>query len=131
MANATVAASSDGRLWGSVPMGGVYWVCATLGSGSRAGYPASMASPQIIDNEVRAQQLARAIASDIQLYNKAKIEEGLANDTFFELLSEEITEGRDLFRSRVTPELFRRNFFDRAIVDRVIKPSAHLDTKIW
>ncbi len=90
-----------------------------------------MASPQIIDNEVRAQQLARAIASDIQLYNKAKIEEGLRNDTFFELLSEEITEGRDLFRSRVTPELFRRNFFDRAIVDRVIKPSAHLDTKIW
>jgi len=90
-----------------------------------------MASPQIIDNEVRAQQLARAIASDIQLYNKAKIEEGLQNDTFFELLSEEITEGRDLFRSRVTPELFRRNFFDRAIVDRVIKPSAHLQTKIW
>ena len=85
----------------------------------------------IIDNEQRAQQLARAIASDIQLYNKAKIEEGLRNDTFFEVLSEEITEGRDLFRSRVIPELFRRNFFDRAIVDRVIKPLAHLETKIW
>ena len=85
----------------------------------------------IIDNERRAQQLARAIASDIQLYNKAKIEDGLRNDTFFEVLSEEITEGRDLFRSRVTPELFRRNFFDRAIVDRVIKPLAHLETKIW
>lgn len=90
-----------------------------------------MAGPQIIDNETRAQQLARAIASDIQLYNKAKIEEGLANDTFFEVLSEEITEGRDLFRSRVTPELFRRNFYDRAIVDRVIKPMAGLKTSIW
>ena len=86
---------------------------------------------QIIDNEARAQQLARAIASDIQLYNQAKIEEGLSNDNFFELLSEEITEGRDLFRSRVTPELFRRNFFDRAIVDRVIKTMANLDTGIW
>ena len=86
---------------------------------------------QLIDNEGRAQQLARAIASDIQLYNKAKIEEGLANDNFFETLSEEITEGRDLFRSRVTPELFRRNFFDRAIVDRVIRPMSHLDSKIW
>ena len=86
---------------------------------------------QLIDNEGRAQQLARAIASDIQLYNKAKIEEGLINDNFFEVLSEEITEGRDLFRSRVTPELFRRNFFDRAIVDRVIRPMAHLDTKTW
>ncbi len=86
---------------------------------------------QIIDSEARAQQLARAIASDIQLYNKAKIEEGLLNDTFFESLTEEITEGRDLFRSRVTPELFRRNFFDRAIVDRVIRPMAQLDSKIW
>ena len=86
---------------------------------------------QIIDNEARAQQLARAIASDIQLYNKQKIEQGLLEDNFFELLTEEITEGRDLFRSRVTPELFRRNYFDRAIVDRVIKPMANLDSKIW
>jgi hypothetical protein len=86
---------------------------------------------QIIDNEARAQQLARAIASDIQLYNKAKIEEGLLNDNFFELLGEEITEGRDLFRSRVTQELFRRNYFDRAIVDRVVKTMANLDSTIW
>lgn len=90
-----------------------------------------MAGPQIIDNEARAQQLARAIASDISLYNKAKIEEGLKNDDFFERLSEEITEGRDLFRSRVTPELFRRNYYDRAIVDRVIRPMAHLDSPLW
>ena len=67
--------------------------------------------------------LARAIASDIQLYNKQKIEEALINDNFFEALSEEITEGRDLFRGRVTPELFRRNYYDRAIVDRVIRAS--------
>ncbi len=90
-----------------------------------------MAGPQIIDNETRAQQFARAIASDIQLYNKQKIEEALKSDSFFDALSEEITEGRDLFRSRVTPEIFKRNFYDRAIVDRVIKPLAHLDTPIW
>jgi hypothetical protein len=90
-----------------------------------------MAGAAVIDNEQRAQQLARAIASDIQLYNKAKIEEGLMNDTFFDVLAEEITEGRDLFRSRVTPELFRKNFYDRAIVDRVIKTMAHLQTKVW
>jgi 16S rRNA U516 pseudouridylate synthase RsuA-like enzyme len=63
--------------------------------------PAMAATP--IDNDARAQQLARAIASDIQLYNKQKIEEALINDNFFEALSEEITEGRDLFRGRVTP----------------------------
>ena len=90
-----------------------------------------MAGPQIIDSEARAQQLARAIASDIQLYNKQKIEEGLREDSFFEVLSEEITEGRDLFRSRVTPELFKKNFYDRAIVDRVVKPMGALKTPIW
>lgn len=90
-----------------------------------------MAGPNLIDNEKRAQQKARAIASDIYLYNKAKIEESLKNDSFFEDLSEFITEGRDLFRSSVTPELFKKNLYDRAIVDRVIKPMAGIDSPIW
>jgi hypothetical protein len=86
---------------------------------------------QLIDNEKRGLQKARAIASDIYLYNKAKIEEALKGDTFFEEMTEFITEGRDLFRSAVTPELFKKNLYDRAIVDRVIKPMASVDTNIW
>jgi hypothetical protein len=86
---------------------------------------------QLIDNEKRGLQKARAIASDIYLYNKAKIEESLANDSFFEEMTEFITEGRDLFRSSVTPELFKKNLYDRAIVDRVIKPMAGVDSPIW
>jgi len=85
----------------------------------------------LIDNDKRAQQKARAIASDIYLYNKAKIEKALENDSFFEELSEFITEGRDLFRSSVTPELFKKNYYDRAIVDRVLKPMAAVKTSIW
>jgi hypothetical protein len=88
-------------------------------------------APALIDNDARAQQLARAIASDIQLYNKQKIEEALKNDTFFDALQEELGEGRDLFRGRVSPEIFRKNFYDRAIVDRVVKPMASLKTPIW
>ena len=88
-------------------------------------------APALIDNDARAQQLARAIASDIQLYNKQKIEEALKNDTFFDALQEELSEGRDLFRGRVSPEIFRKNFYDRAIVDRVVKPMASLKTPIW
>lgn len=92
-----------------------------------------MAGPQLIDNERRAQQKARAIASDIYLYNKAKIEEAILNDHFFDYqeLTELVTEGRDLFRQGVTPEMFKRNFYDRAIVDRVIKPMAALKSPIW
>ena len=85
----------------------------------------------LIDNDKRAQQKARAIASDIYLYNKAKIEKALGSDSFFEELSEFITEGRDLFRSSVTPELFKKNYYDRAIVDRVLKPMAAVKTSIW
>lgn len=85
----------------------------------------------LIDNDKRAQQKARAIASDIYLYNKAKIEKALENDSFFEELSEFITEGRDLFRSSVTPELFKKNYYDRAIVDRVLKPMAAVKSSIW
>jgi len=85
----------------------------------------------IIEDEKRAQRKARAIASDIYLYNKAKIEEALVNDTFFEALSDFITEGRDLFRSAVSPAVFKKNFYDRAIVDRAIKPMAAHKTEIW
>ena len=90
-----------------------------------------MAGPKIIDNETRAQQLARAIASDIQLYNREKIEKGLRDDNLFAALTEEITEGRDLYRGRVTREIFQRNFFDRAVIDRLLKPMANLDLPIW
>jgi hypothetical protein len=93
----------------------------------------SGAMAALIDNEKRAMQKARAIASDIYLYNKAKVEKVLKEDNFFDdpELGELIAEGRDLYRSKVTPEMFKRNFYDRAIVDRVIRKMATLDTTIW
>jgi hypothetical protein len=102
-----------------------------LGGRCALAYDAAVA--QIIDNDKRAQQKARAIASDVYLYNKAKIEQAIVSDTFFddEELAALVTEGRDLFRSAVTPEMFKKNFYDRAIVDRVIKPMGALKTKIW
>ena len=49
----------------------------------------------LIDNPKRARQLARAIASDLTLYHEPKILEGIANDSLFEAMSDEINEGRD------------------------------------
>ena len=81
---------------------------------------------------MKAIRLARAIASDILLYNEQKIVHGIEQDNLFDVLREEIEEGRELFKSRVSPELFSRtNFFDRAIVDVVIKPKANVKSKIW
>lgn len=86
---------------------------------------------RIIETEEAARRLARAIASDLSLYNEEKILEGLQNDNLYENIAEEIEEGRDLFRSRVTPELFEKNYYDRAIIDLLIKSKGHIKCKLW
>ena len=85
----------------------------------------------LIDNAKRARQLARAIASDLTLYHEAKILEGIQNDTLFDVMSDEIEEGRQLFKSRVTEDIYGQNIYDRAIVDVLIKSKGHLKSKIW
>ena len=40
-------------------------------------------------------------------------------------------EGLDLFRSRVTPDLLDKNFYDRAIIDLLIKSKGHIKCKLW
>lgn len=53
-----------------------------------------------------ARRLARAIASDIALYNNEKMTKGLATMTPFLLIKEELSEGFELFKSRVSSELW-------------------------
>jgi len=88
-------------------------------------------APSLIDNPQRARQLARAIASDLTLYHEAKILEGITKDTLFDVMKGEIEEGRALFKSRVTPEIFGQNIYDRAVVDVLIKSKGHVKSKIW
>ncbi len=79
-----------------------------------------------------AARLARTIVYDIVLYNKEKIEEGIRNDNVFDLLEEEIREGERLYNSRVDPELAARtNFYNRALVDILIKKSGNIESRIW
>ncbi|MBP9114637.1 MAG: hypothetical protein KBF88_17600 [Polyangiaceae bacterium] len=81
--------------------------------------------------EEEARRFARAIASDLSLYNTEKIEKGIKEDSLFETLAEEIEEGRSHFKKEVIPELYGKNFYDRAIVDIVLRSKAHLPSKIW
>jgi len=85
----------------------------------------------LIETEEAARRLARAIASDLSLYNEDKILKGIQNDTLFEELEEEVEEGRALFNSRVAPALFKHNFYNRAIVDILIRSKGHVKCKIW
>jgi len=54
----------------------------------------------------KAQRLARIIVSDIALYNKDLVEEGVKTGQFFQLLERDIKEGRELYIARV-PEWIR------------------------
>jgi hypothetical protein len=85
----------------------------------------------LIDKPDRARQLARAIASDLTLYHEAKIIQGIETDTLFDLMRDEIEEGRVLFKSRVTPEIYALNHYDRALVDFMLKSKGHIKSRIW
>lgn len=84
----------------------------------------------LIKNNDQAFRLAKAIISDILLYNQEKVKSGIENDNLFDVLSAELEEGRKLFESRVDKEV-SNSVFDRAIVDVMIKAAGRYNSKIW
>jgi hypothetical protein len=79
-----------------------------------------------------ARRIARAVVSDIALYNAKKVEEGVAKDNLFDLLKSEIEEGRNYYLSRVDPEVVKStNFFNLALVDLLVKPWGRVPSKAW
>jgi len=86
----------------------------------------------LITSPEAAARLARTILSDIAIYNKEKVKEGLKNDNLFDVLEKELKEGEDLYKSRVDPTLLKKtNFFNKAIVDILIKRSGDVESEIW
>lgn len=85
----------------------------------------------ITDHEV-AKRKARAIASDILLYHKDKVRQGLEQDNLFDVCSDEFQEGREYYNKFVSPEIRQStNYYDRALVDVLIKRNSDVETKIW
>ena len=85
----------------------------------------------LIENRDQARRLARAIISDVALYNKEKVEQGIKDDNIFEVLQDQLTEGREHFQSRVTKERADSNIFDIAVVDVLIKRAGKIESTIW
>jgi len=85
----------------------------------------------LIETEEAARRLARAIASDLLLYNEDKIMRGIGEDALYAALSSDLEEGRALFKTRVAPDLFTRGLYDRAIIDIVIRSKGHVPSKMW
>ena len=84
-----------------------------------------------IDNPDLAKRLARAILSDVAMYNPEKVENGIKNDNIFDVLKEELEEGRQHFLSRVSPDVEADSIFDIAVVDVLIKRAGKIESSIW
>ncbi|MBN1142192.1 MAG: hypothetical protein JXB25_10440 [Deltaproteobacteria bacterium] len=87
---------------------------------------------KLVTNPELAFRLARAIVSDIALYNQKKVREGIEKDCIFDLLNDELQEGRELFFTRISPDVAEReHLYDRAIVDVMIKQAGKIESVIW
>jgi len=87
--------------------------------------------PNPMRDEESAKRLARAIASDISIYNEAAIVKGIEEDNLFDSLKDQIEEGQQHFNEKVPPEIQAKNYFNRALVDIILKNKAHIKSKIW
>jgi predicted Zn finger-like uncharacterized protein len=66
----------------------------------------------------RARRLARTIVSDIYLYNTAKADEAIRNNTFQPVFAPEIKEGLKLYEGRIAREVRAQgDFFQEALIN--------------
>jgi predicted Zn finger-like uncharacterized protein len=76
------------------------------------------AQPSADDKIERARRLARTIISDIYLYNTAKADEAIRNDTFYPVFAPEIKEGLKLYDNRIAREVRALgDFFQEALTN--------------
>ena len=70
------------------------------------GPVAEAAAPaQLPEEHVKARRLARIIVSDVVLYNQGKVEQGVRDGSFYQLLADDIREGELLYRQRVSQQV--------------------------
>jgi hypothetical protein len=87
---------------------------------------------RLIKTADEAKRLARTILSDILLYNQAKVKEGIEQDSLFDVLTEELAEGKKYYESMVDLELRQTtNFFNEAVVDVLLKQGGKIKSEIW
>ena len=87
---------------------------------------------RLIKTHDEARRLARTILSDILLYNQAKVKEGIEKDSLFDVLTEELAEGRKYYESMVDESIRdSTNLFNEAVVDVLIKQGGKIKSEIW
>lgn len=104
---------------------------AALESDQSDSVPAAAAAPvapaapvpaptELPPEQVKARRLARIIVSDIVLYNQGKVEQGVREGTFYQLLADDIREGENLYRQRVSETVRDTTSFLKDAFEEVI-----------
>jgi len=84
------------------------------------------------DPHERAKRLARLIVGDIVLYNQDRIIQGIRDDSLFEVLEDQLAEGRRYYEKNVDPGVAAQaDYFNLALVDILVKGRANVQSKIW
>ncbi len=87
---------------------------------------------RLIKTPDEAKRLARTILSDILLYNQEKVKEGIEKDSLFQVLTEELAEGKKYYESMVDDAVRQTtNFFNEAVVDVLLKQGGEIKSEIW
>jgi len=68
----------------------------------------------------KAKRFSRIIVSDIALYNQEAVVEGIKNGTFYELLKNDVQEGRELYEKRVPAAIRKKKDYYKEAVDNFI-----------
>jgi hypothetical protein len=85
-----------------------------------------------INKPDEAKRLARTIISDIVMYNQQKVKEGIEKDSLFDVLTDELAEGKKYYESMVEEDVRQStNFFNEALVDVLLKQNAKIKSEIW
>lgn len=79
--------------------------------------PAAIKPAPAADAQIeRAKRLARTIVSDIYLYNTAKADESIRNNTFSSVFASEMREGLKLYENRISQEVRDKGDFFREVI---------------
>jgi predicted Zn finger-like uncharacterized protein len=76
--------------------------------------------PAVGDHVERARRLARAIVSDIYLYNTAKANESIVDGTFYSVFDNEVKEGLKIYENRITEKVRAQGDYFREEIDKFI-----------
>jgi predicted Zn finger-like uncharacterized protein len=82
---------------------------------------AKISQPQKDENIERARRLARTILSDIYLYNVAKADDSIKNDTFSTVFASELREGIKLYENRIPEEIRAKGDFFKETIKEFIE----------